>query len=151
PQASPVAPMPATAPARPPAAVQVADGVVAHARTLDRDGTVEFRLRLDPPELGRVYVRLLADGDAVRGHVVVADEAVRQVIESQLPELRQRLEAAGLSVGRFDVSADPGADGRGNPYRDAAAEGGYESAAATARTVSRSTGPARSGRLDVTV
>jgi flagellar hook-length control protein FliK len=130
----------------------VADGVVAHARALDRDGTVEFRMRLDPPELGRVHVRLLADGDAVRGQVVVADEAVRQVVESQLPELRQRLEAAGLSVGRFDVSADPGANGRGDPYRDAAAaEPGYDPAAPASRTTTRTASPARTGRVDVTV
>lgn len=151
-------PAPTTTPAAPaaraavaqPAAVQVADGITAHVRTLDRSGETEFRMRLDPPELGRVHVRLLSDGDAVRGQVLVADEAVRQVIESQLPELRQRLEAAGLSVGRFDVSTDPGANGRGNPYQPATADLGAEPAA-TARPATRPAAPARSGRLDVTV
>lgn len=155
--ASAAPPAPTTTPAAPaapaavaqPAAVQVADGITAHVRTLDRSGETEFRMRLDPPELGRVHVRLLADGDAVRGQVLVADEAVRQVIESQLPELRQRLEAAGLSVGRFDVSTDPGANGRGNPYQPASDLGAEP--AATARPATRAATPARSGRVDVTV
>lgn len=150
PTTSPAAPAPVAAVTQPPA-VQVADGVAAHVRTLDRTGETEFRMRLDPPELGRVHVRLTTDGDAVRGHVLVADEAVRQVIESQLPELRQRLEAAGLSVGRFDVSTDPGSNGRGNPYRDLAADPGPDSPAAATRTTIRPTTPVRSGRVDVTV
>ncbi|HEX4607552.1 MAG TPA: hypothetical protein VH092_05035, partial [Urbifossiella sp.] len=32
-------------------------------------------------------------------------------IESQLPELRQRLEAAGVTVQRFDVTTDPSGGG----------------------------------------
>jgi hypothetical protein len=93
-------------------AAQLADGVVAHVRTPDADGKVEFHLRLDPPELGRVRVHLVSSGEELSGHVVVADDAVRRLIESQLPELRQRLEAAGLAVQHFDVSADSDRGGR---------------------------------------
>jgi len=139
-----------TATATPAVAVQVADGIVAHARVLDRDGATEFRLRLDPPELGRVHVRLVTDADGLRGQVVVADDAVRRMIESQLPELRQRLEAAGVTVQRLDVSTDPGTGGPGNPYRG--------SSTPEFAPLSRTADPRRpagraavAGRVDVTV
>ncbi len=108
------------APAAP--AVQVADAVVAHVQVLQRDGAVEFQMRLDPPELGRMQVRLVTRGDEVHGQVLVANDAVRQLIESQMPELRHRLEAAGVTVERFDVATDPGTGGNRNPYRDAEPE-----------------------------
>jgi flagellar hook-length control protein FliK len=103
-------------------AAQIADTIVMQARVLERDGGVEFQMRLDPPELGRLQIKLVTRGDEIHGQVLVADEAVRGLIESQLPELRQRLEAAGVNVQRFDVSVDPGTGGNRNPYRDAAQE-----------------------------
>ena len=109
---------PAVARAAPttPVAVQLTDGVVAHARHLAATGEVEFRMRLDPPDLGQVRVHLVGSGEHVRGEVVVADDAVRRMIESQLPELRQRLEAAGVTIQRFDVTTDANAGGAGaNP------------------------------------
>lgn len=99
-------------------AVQLADEIVTQARVLDRDGAVEFQLQLDPPELGRVRVNLLASGDEIHGQVIVADDAVRRMIETHLPDLRQRLEAAGLNIQRFDIAADPGTGGGRNPYRE---------------------------------
>lgn len=112
-------PAPASAP--PPApAVQLAEAVVKHAHITEHEGSVEFRMRLDPPDLGPVRVRLVSAGDEIHGHLVVADDAVRRMVESQLPELRQRLQDAGVSVQRFDVATDPGgwAGGNRNPYRE---------------------------------
>lgn len=113
------APSPNEAAAHPTPAAQVADTIVTHAHVLERDGRVEFQMRLDPPELGQLQIRLVARGSEIHGHVLVASEAVRGLIESQLPELRQRLEAAGVNVQQFDVSTDPSAGGNQNPYREA--------------------------------
>ncbi len=96
---------------------QVADAVVSQARVLERPGSVEFQMRLDPPELGQLQIRLVARGDEIHGQVLVADQAVRQMLESQLPELRQRLEASGVNVQSFNVAADTSGGNR-NPYRD---------------------------------
>ena len=78
--------------------------------------------------------------------------AVRGLIESQLPELRQRLEAAGVNVQRFDVSTDPGAGGR-NPYRDAPPEYFPRAPLATGTPAAPRAriGRPDSGSLDVTV
>jgi hypothetical protein len=39
------------------------------------------------------------------------------MIESQLPELRQRLEQAGVTVGQFSVATDPNTGGNGQSSR----------------------------------
>lgn len=116
---------------------QVADGIVTHAHVAIRAGETEFRMRLDPPELGPLKIRLTSDGDSIHGQVVVSNDAIRRMIESQLPELRQRLEAAGVAVQNLDVSTDanPGAGaGAGNTW------GGYRSEF-PADSVRQSAGP----------
>ena len=121
---APLPPLPALDRGAPAAAVpatpaaQVAEAVVVHSHVLERDGVVEFRMRLDPPDLGRVQIRLITRGDEVYGQVLVADDAVRRLIESQLPELRQRLEAAGVNIQRFDVATDSGTGGNQSAYRE---------------------------------
>lgn len=103
---------------------QVADGIITHAHVATRAGETEFRMRLDPPELGPVKIKLTSDGDSIHGQVVVSNDAIRRMIESQLPELRQRLDAAGVTVQNLDVSTDANSGagaGAGNTW------GGYRS------------------------
>jgi flagellar hook-length control protein FliK len=100
PTASPNAPANAT----PTVAAQLTDGIVTHARVAERDGAVEFQIRLDPPELGPVKVKITAVGDRLTAEVVVSNDAIRQMVESQLPDLRQRLEQAGVNLPTLDVS-----------------------------------------------
>ncbi|MDY3560512.1 flagellar hook-length control protein FliK [Gemmata sp. JC673] len=99
----------ATAVKTPDPVVQVADHIVTHAHVIARGGETEFQMRLDPPELGALKIRLVSDGDSIHGQVVVSSDAVRRMIESQLPELRQRLEDAGVSVQNFSVATDANA------------------------------------------
>ena len=88
----------------PSAPEQIAQSVVSQVRVLNKDETVEYSIRLDPPDLGRVQIRLISTGDNLSAHVTVATDAVRQMMESQLPELRQRLEQAGVNATQIDVS-----------------------------------------------
>ena len=88
----------------PSAPEQIAQSVVSQVRVLSKDETVEYSIRLDPPDLGRVQIRLISTGDNLSAHVTVANDAVRQMLESQLPELRQRLEQAGVNATQIDVS-----------------------------------------------
>ncbi len=140
----------ATYTAQPPTpAVQVADGIITHAHLVERAGTTEFQLRLDPPELGPVRIRLTQNGDGINGQVMVSDDAIRRMIESQLPELRQRLEAAGVALQSFDVSTDANTGGAGrNPYRSDAPTVDV-TAATTASTPRAPPGRRGPGVLDV--
>jgi hypothetical protein len=75
------------------------------------------------------------------------------MLESQLPELRQRLEAAGVNIQRFDVATDANSGGWRNPHREAASDFAQRVAsveAPVARPRPR-TAPAGAGSLDVTV
>jgi hypothetical protein len=135
----------------PSAAAQVSDAFVTHAQVLVKGGRHEFQLRLDPPELGEVQVRVLATGDRLEARLVVTDDAVKYLIESQLPELRQRLEAAGVSVPQFDVTTDSGGRATGDErwqQSQPAFAPAPKSTAPAARTPTRST--AAGGLIDVT-
>jgi flagellar hook-length control protein FliK len=84
---------------------QFPEVMATHARMISHHGGPhEFQLRLDPPDLGEVNVRLIAAGDRIQAEVLVGNDAVRRMIESQLPDLRQRLEAAGLQLSNCDVN-----------------------------------------------
>lgn len=144
---------PASTQATPTFAAQVADGIVTHAQAnTQQNGSTEFRLRLDPPELGAVNVQLVSVGDEVRGHVVVASDSVRQMIESQLPELRQRLEAAGVTIQNFEVSTDSSGKGNRNPWQEPTSRTptpGQEATSAAAASRFRRAMSTSNGQIDV--
>lgn len=83
---------------------QIKDAVHAHLTELRQTGRTEIVLHLDPPELGRIRIHLSASEGAVAGRMVVQDETVRAIVESQFGELRQRLTDAGVNLGRFDLA-----------------------------------------------
>ncbi|MEX2285644.1 MAG: flagellar hook-length control protein FliK [Planctomycetaceae bacterium] len=83
---------------------QLADAIVTRTHFFSHAGGTSFELKLDPPELGSVWVRLTSSQHGVDAHFVVADEASRRLIESQLPSLRESLQDAGISLHQFDVS-----------------------------------------------
>ncbi len=144
----------ATQPTAP--AVQLADSIVTHASLTERDGKVEFQIRLDPAELGPVKIKLVAVGDRLTAEVVVSSDAVRQMVESQLPDLRQRLADAGLNVPTLEVSTgDQQQGGRGNDANEwEQAFGGFRQVASAGSSPRRPVArPATdgAGSLDVMV
>jgi flagellar hook-length control protein FliK len=83
---------------------QIASGIIARAEIVTREGQTDFHLRLEPPELGAIRVHLSANDQGISARLVVHEEVAKQLIESQLESLRQRLTNAGISLGSFDVS-----------------------------------------------
>ena len=80
------------------AAVPLAGLAVAIAARA-QDGSSQFDIRLDPPELGRIDVRLGVDGSGqVTTHVTVDRADTLQLLQSQQPQLQQALEQAGLKT-----------------------------------------------------
>jgi flagellar hook-length control protein FliK len=62
-------------------------------------GTNRFDIRLDPPELGRIDVRLGVDGKGqVTSHVTVDRADTLQLLQSQQSQLQRALEQAGLKT-----------------------------------------------------
>ncbi len=64
----------------------------------------ELRLQLKPEELGSIDLKLRVDGDRVHVAMVTGQSGVRELLEAQLPQLRQMLEQGGLQLGDVDVS-----------------------------------------------
>jgi len=61
-------------------------------------------LRLDPPELGSLTIRLTIQGDQTSLSFTSPHAHVREVLEQQLPRLREMLSESGLQLGHADVS-----------------------------------------------
>ena len=61
-------------------------------------------LRLDPPELGSLEIRIRQKKDATSISFVVQSSSAREAVESTLPRLRELFAEAGLSLQSMDVS-----------------------------------------------
>jgi hypothetical protein len=64
------------------------------------------RLRLDPPELGRMNVEVRLQGDRLQIDVAVQTREARELLHDRLADLRTALEHHGLRVERFDISVN---------------------------------------------
>ncbi len=73
----------------------------AQLRTLVQRG--EIKLHLSPPELGEMRVELRSVAEGVTARFEVRSEAARQIIEINLPHLRESMERAGIRVDQFEV------------------------------------------------
>ena len=80
------------------AAVPIAGLPVAIAARA-QEGSNQFDIRLDPPELGRIDVRLDVDSNGqVTSHVTVERADTLELLQNQQPQLERALEQAGLKT-----------------------------------------------------
>jgi flagellar hook-length control protein FliK len=87
----------AAAPAAPADAAVPLAGLAVAIAARSQAGTNRFDIRLDPPELGRIDVRLAVDSSGqVTSHVTVDRADTLQFLQSQQPQLEHALEQAGL-------------------------------------------------------
>ncbi len=63
----------------------------------------QLRVQLNPEELGHLDIRLRVDGERVHVAIVTQQTTARDLLEVQLPQLRQLLEDGGLELGDVDV------------------------------------------------
>lgn len=84
---------------------QLGDELLQRADQLVKPGTHEIRLRLDPPELGTINIRVQSNGNDLRADITAVDPNVRAMLQSQISELRDRLEQAGLNFSSFDLNS----------------------------------------------
>ncbi|MCL9781887.1 flagellar hook-length control protein FliK [Vibrio sp. S4M6] len=79
-------------------------------------------IRLDPPELGRLQIRLHMNGEGAGVHFTVANHQARDAIEQSLPRLREMLSQQGVQLG--DTSVQQQSAGQQQRYT-ASSEGGF--------------------------
>jgi len=85
-------------------------------------------IRLDPPELGRMQIKLGMNNDQATVHITVANQQARDAVEQAMPRLRDMLQQQGLqlaqgSVQQQDSGAQQMASGQQN-HTGAGASGG---------------------------
>ncbi len=68
-------------------------------------GDSEVRLVLNPPDLGRLDIRIVTHEGGLRVAMEASQSAARDLIEQALPALQQGLEARDLRVDRLEVRA----------------------------------------------
>ncbi|MGL4268802.1 MAG: flagellar hook-length control protein FliK [Plesiomonas sp.] len=89
--------------------------------------TVE--IRLDPPELGNLQIKLHLNQDQAQVGIVVQSSHARELLEQTLPRLREMLAQQGIQLGQTQVQQQSqqqqgGASGHGQDLRGAAGQAG---------------------------
>lgn len=89
--------------------------------------TVE--IRLDPPELGNLQIKLHLNQDQAQVGIVVQNSHARELLEQTLPRLREMLAQQGIQLGQTQVQQQSqqqqgGASGQGQDLRGAPGHSG---------------------------
>ena len=95
-------------------AYRINDQLVRGMRMFSRNGTSQVTMRLDPPELGEVTIRLVSENRVLSGEIAVGSREVHEVVQRNMAGLREALANQGIQVDRIEVSVD----GRGTSGAD---------------------------------
>mgnify|MGYP000058947158 CR=1 FL=1 len=102
-----------TQPELPAVARQLAEAVLVQVRRLQAGvgQAVLVRITLEPPQLGRVTLKLTFGRDGLEAQFLTPDRAVKSVLEQALPQLREALLRQEINLGNTTVflgQEDPG-------------------------------------------
>lgn len=78
--------------------------VVEHAKVVVHDGKSEMTVQLKPENLGKLSLEIVAERGVLVAKFVAESQQVKQIIEANLPQLKDALESQGLNVQGFSVS-----------------------------------------------
>jgi flagellar hook-length control protein FliK len=134
-----------------PVAAQVAGEILSRAEVTTRDGQTHFHMQLNPPDLGSVRIHLTASEQGITARLFVHEESARQLLQSQLESLRQRLANAGVTLGKCDVSRDGSDSQTPQQQRPARAVTGPVDSASAQAQETQSTLSSGAGRINVLV
>lgn len=103
----------------------LAESIVARARQVPENGSVEVRFALEPEHLGHVRVEITSRGDQLKIRILTASGAAADVIGQGLAKLSQELSDTGR-VPTIDIAVDDtlgtGSEGRSETGRQAAGD-----------------------------
>lgn len=133
---------------------QLADAIAERAQVIREKGSTEIRMRLDPPDLGTIDIRVHSHKGELRADITAADPTVRTMIESQLADLRSSLENSGLDFQSFNLNSGGRSDRDNQQSDNPGYRTGYprEAPSASSSVVTPSTvvNPSSGSLLDVT-
>jgi len=82
---------------------KITDNIENSIKLLISSGESKATIQLHPPELGRLQVELIAHENQVTAKINTENIAVKEVIMSNLNQLKSNLENNGTQINKFDV------------------------------------------------
>jgi len=99
--------------------------IVTTAKLTSFADGASMSMRLDPPQLGTVQLDVTSRGGSVTAHLQTSTLAAKQMLESDLPALKQSLAESGINVDSINVSVGNGNLAH-NPQQGFNGEGAYQ-------------------------
>ncbi len=110
-------------------------------------GIGQAEIRLDPPELGQMMVRIQVNGDQTQVQFQAMQQQTRDMLEQAIPRLREMLQSQGMELADSQVSSqDSSSGGQGDGEANSASAGNNPDSDENAADVQTSTiNPTRTG------
>lgn len=100
-------------------------------------GVQEARIEISPQHLGTVDVHLSMDDAGLRVHLTAAHAQTRELLQNELPRLKELLQQGGVQLADAQVGREPtGRHSRGQPQSVLQSSKGQQSEAATSQPIS---------------
>ncbi|WP_395344343.1 flagellar hook-length control protein FliK [Ningiella sp. W23] len=80
-------------------------------------------IRLDPPELGAMQIRVNLNGDAASVNFSVQSMQAKEALDQALPKLREMLQEQGIELGQSSVQQDSNGGSQANDEGELARDG----------------------------
>jgi flagellar hook-length control protein FliK len=87
-----------------------------------QSGTQQITIRLNPPELGKVFIKFEGQENQITGFLEVSKAQTRYEVEQTLPHIIQNLADCGIQVKRLEVALTD--QGEQQSYRDESLQDG---------------------------
>lgn len=84
--------------------IDIIEQIVEQVKVNISGETTTMEMQLNPENLGKVYVQVSAREGSVNAQITAANEAVRNALETQIADLKQNLNQAGVKVDAIEVT-----------------------------------------------
>jgi flagellar hook-length control protein FliK len=86
----------------------VMEQVTGKLQSVVRSGMSDVRIQLRPESLGEVSLRIRMEGDVVLAKIEVQNQQVKEIMERNLPMLKDALASHNIGTGSFDIQVGNG-------------------------------------------
>lgn len=83
--------------------VDLVDNFIQRARLFMQGDKSAIRLQLNPPELGSLKLEFTVEDDVLEAKIFVERAGVKEIIEKDIPRLRELVSHTEIDVGKLDV------------------------------------------------
>lgn len=78
--------------------------IAEYSRVTIANNATTMEMQLNPENLGKIFMEITSKNGIVSAHITAQNEAVKEALESQIVDLRQNLNQAGVKVEAIEVT-----------------------------------------------